>query len=554
MKRILSILFGLALVLAFSLVATTPMAAQEEPEPILELVLSGTARVADYDDGIYVVGTTAGELYVINELGGYAASQLGAGSINDVRIEFPFIAVAAGNTIIKLSLVGLAPEESWRITLPGSWSNRAVSTDLSGDGNYVAYLSRYDSMGIISDGSIVASYSISGSWIAHWLDATDDMEYIAITAEVGPYYSGVNSGVELYRFDGTSLNRMWGRILVYNYETTEVRVSEAKDYVAVGTSSGTLMNLLHLPTSDLVWQYDASPQEQFACDGDDNLEFVIGGTQAWSAPYRWFVLRNLGTSYDLLAEGAMAGAINDVDSTRNGLHFAFGSDFGEVVLLERTGDTIHPIFEISGLPLIDAIEIGGYTLLVGGENFINLYSLLIFGSPLSVSTATGTGTASFTPSAGNITGLSAVTEGSLPTAGKPKLSFPHGFFSFTITGPPTPLGTVTVTITLPPGPTPTQYWKYGPTPANHVDHWYQIPMTVVGPNVITITLVDGGLGDDDLTQNGVIVDQGAPAIGSVGWETYPVNKVRVFLPWIALLAAIALAASLLVLRHRRTTT
>jgi len=37
----------------------------------------------------------------------------------------------------------------------------------------------------------------------------------------------------------------------------------------------------------------------------------------------------------------------------------------------------------------------------------------------------------------------------------------------------------------------------------------------------------------------------------VGWETYPVNKVRVLLPWIALLAAIIVGASLLVLRHRR---
>jgi hypothetical protein len=38
----------------------------------------------------------------------------------------------------------------------------------------------------------------------------------------------------------------------------------------------------------------------------------------------------------------------------------------------------------------------------------------------------------------------------------------------------------------------------------------------------------------------------------VGWETYPVNKVRVLLPWIALLTAIMVGASLLlVLRRRR---
>jgi uncharacterized repeat protein (TIGR01451 family) len=42
-----------------------------------------------------------------------------------------------------------------------------------------------------------------------------------------------------------------------------------------------------------------------------------------------------------------------------------------------------------------------------------------------------------------------------------------------------------------------------------------------------------------------------PAV--VGWETYPVNKLRVLLPWIALLAAIIAGVSLLVVRHRRVT-
>ena len=166
-------------------------------------------------------------------------------------------------------------------------------------------------------------------------------------------------------------------------------------------------------------------------------------------------------------------------------------------------------------------------------------------------TSTGTGTASVTPSAGNITGLSAVAEGSLPLAAqatKP-ISFPHGLFSFNITGL-TPGAMVTVTITLPPGAAPTQYWKYH-LPAG----WIQIPMTIVGPpNVIRITLVDGGLGDDDGAADGTIVDQGGPGTGAVGWETYPVNKVRVFLPWIALLAAIMAGASLLVLGRRRAQT
>jgi len=167
----------------------------------------------------------------------------------------------------------------------------------------------------------------------------------------------------------------------------------------------------------------------------------------------------------------------------------------------------------------------------------------------SVATATGTGTASFAAACcGSTSGLTSVPEGSLPTAGKPNLAFPHGFFSFNIAGL-TPGQMVTVTITLPPGAAPTQYWKYHP---NTQGGWVQIPMTVVGPpNVITITLVDGGLGDDDGAADGVIHDQGGPGSGAVGWETYPVNKVRVFLPWIALFAAIMAGATLLVLRRRR---
>jgi hypothetical protein len=171
----------------------------------------------------------------------------------------------------------------------------------------------------------------------------------------------------------------------------------------------------------------------------------------------------------------------------------------------------------------------------------------------STGTATGSGTATFSSDVGQVGFAGAISEASLPTAGKPNINFPHGFFSFTITGV-TPGGTAIVTITLPPGPTPTQYWKYHASEGG----WIQIPMAVVGPNVITITLVDGGLGDDDGdATNGIIVDQGGSGNpgpgprGPVGWETYPVSKVRVLLPWIALLAAIVAGVGLIVLRRRR---
>ncbi|MCK4736434.1 MAG: hypothetical protein KAT65_28530, partial [Methanophagales archaeon] len=125
-----------------------------------------------------------------------------------------------------------------------------------------------------------------------------------------------------------------------------------------------------------------------------------------------------------------------------------------------------------------------------------------------VETATGTGTAYFDSDTGTMEGLTAVDEATLPEEGKPDLVFKHGFFSFNITG--FTGKAVNVTITLPSDlPAGTQYWKYGPTPDNHTEHWYQLPMEIIDGNKIRITLVDNGLGDDILTgEDGEIVDRG----------------------------------------------
>jgi len=167
-------------------------------------------------------------------------------------------------------------------------------------------------------------------------------------------------------------------------------------------------------------------------------------------------------------------------------------------------------------------------------------------------TATGTGNASFTPDKGALEGLTPVAEGTLPTAGKPDLIFPHGFFSFNITGlMPCQNETVVVTIVLPsPMPVGTQYWKY------HVpEGWIQIPMgDDDGDNVITITLVDGGLGDDDGVCNGVIVDQGGPGHPPpipVGGYIVPVSKVELLAPWVGLAALMAVAVAAVVVSRRR---
>jgi parallel beta-helix repeat protein len=144
-----------------------------------------------------------------------------------------------------------------------------------------------------------------------------------------------------------------------------------------------------------------------------------------------------------------------------------------------------------------------------------------------VTTATGTGMACFITSDGVIEDLTAVTA----PPGAPVL--PHGLFSFRVTGL-TPGQNVTITILLPdPVPVGTKWWKY------QNGSWYSLDISSDdGDNIIMVTFQDGGEGDEDGVSEQV-TDDGGPGAGAVGWETHPVNKARVLLPWIALAVILA---------------
>lgn len=146
-----------------------------------------------------------------------------------------------------------------------------------------------------------------------------------------------------------------------------------------------------------------------------------------------------------------------------------------------------------------------------------------YGDPC-VATSTGTGAACFSSSAGSIDALTAVATPS----GAP-VQFPYGMFSFKVTGLSAGQ-TVTLNVTLP-GPVPvgTKWYKYNGGAWDPMDIGSDN-----GDNFITVTLQEGVLPDDEDTDPNQITDQGGPGYGAVGWETYPVSKVRVLLPWIAL--------------------
>ena len=96
--------------------------------------------------------------------------------------------------------------------------------------------------------------------------------------------------------------------------------------------------------------------------------------------------------------------------------------------------------------------------------------------------------------------------------------FSYGLVNFTINGL-TPGAATTAMIYLPEGTEPKTYYKYGRTPDNSVNHWYEFLYdgttgAEINGNVITLHFVDGKRGDNDLIENGVVVDPGGPSFSA----------------------------------------
>jgi hypothetical protein len=81
-------------------------------------------------------------------------------------------------------------------------------------------------------------------------------------------------------------------------------------------------------------------------------------------------------------------------------------------------------------------------------------------------------------------------------------------FNYSLVGC-TPGSTITMTIVYPQSVDGLVYYKYGPEASNPAPHWYVMPASIIG-NTITFSITDGGKGDDDLANNGTIVDPGGP--------------------------------------------
>ncbi|MEM1095994.1 MAG: tandem-95 repeat protein [Bacteroidota bacterium] len=109
----------------------------------------------------------------------------------------------------------------------------------------------------------------------------------------------------------------------------------------------------------------------------------------------------------------------------------------------------------------------------------------------------------------------------IPDATAPEAPMPGetaAVFQFGIDLDPSASGScdasVDVELILPPGALANRYFKYGPTPDNAADHWYEYPNVTTrtdaqGRIVLLVTLADGQAGDNDLSANCIIQDRGA---------------------------------------------
>ena len=108
------------------------------------------------------------------------------------------------------------------------------------------------------------------------------------------------------------------------------------------------------------------------------------------------------------------------------------------------------------------------------------------------------------PSGTYLTNASAVDPATLGTP-PPGVSFPLGALSFNVEGI-TPGSAVEVEILFPKDVSVSSFFKYS-------DHWYEFSDdgttgAILTPGKMTLKLVDGGRGDHDFVDNGVIVDPG----------------------------------------------
>ncbi|MBN9366115.1 MAG: IPTL-CTERM sorting domain-containing protein [Comamonadaceae bacterium] len=111
-----------------------------------------------------------------------------------------------------------------------------------------------------------------------------------------------------------------------------------------------------------------------------------------------------------------------------------------------------------------------------------------------------------------VTQASTQTTASVGAALPPGVTLPHGVVNLRL-ALGTAGSTAQVVLTYPEAlPAGAVYYKYGPVVKNGPSRWYPFQGARISGNTVTLTLKDGAVGDDDLTENSVINDPGGVAL------------------------------------------
>jgi hypothetical protein len=512
MKRVFSILFALALVLAFTLVATTPVAAATTYYVATtgDNANAGTSWATAWLTIQYAVATAAGGDTIMVGPGTFVE----AGQIV-INKHLSIIGADKTTTIIKTdrNTAGAGDGRGWFLVNLGYIFNLSKVT-LDGSGYLVWQGIRHKGMGTIND-CIFKNIKYN---------------------ESGPDYAGtaiVFTGCPvMWPYDVTNCEfSQIGRVGVLFYSAW-VHGGKFSGNVYTGKGVGNWLDYGVEVGAGAI----ATIQDNYIsnCRGVASSD---GSTSAGAL---------VTTYYGAGTKATING--NILSDNTEGIAVGYDASDTSTVIANYNNINANTAYGISSTaPTVDArwnwwgANDGPGPLGSGSGDHVSNY---VNFSPWSgmEATSTGTGVSFWTVDVGNITMLTHT----VPACPNPPVTFPDGMFAFTIKV--TPGQTVHVHVSLPTSyPAGTKWWKCQGGSWSSLD----IDPTSSG-GLIDVTFTDGGRGDADGIANGEIVDDGGPGLGgTVGWETYPISKVRVLLPWIALLAAIALGASLLVLRRRR---
>jgi hypothetical protein len=389
------------------------------------------------------------------------------------------------------------------------------------------------------------------------LDMTPDGSYFVAAGEQLEHITDDRQNFTVAYFNSTDIR--WKNSYKWYGRAWDIAISDDGAGVCVGYSNtnSSLSGVMYWNNSNTAsgsnnvasWYYNEAFYKQTTVAMSVDGENVLGGSNGTSTLNYWM---NSGSNKgSTVPEWALNIAVLDVAISGNGGISAAVSYEGNpyVRVLDDRNSSIS-VYKLDNEVRVISMSRDGMVIATGSSSSssLNVFKL----EDATVTTSTETGEVGFKVDQGGISSLESVNETELPEEGKPWLTYPHGFFRFNITGIEDG-ATVNITLVFP-GPVPpgTQYCKYGPTPIDPVPHYYLIPIgSDDGDNVIWFTITDGQIGDNDLTVNGEIIDDGGPGTPyvPVGGEVIPGILSQINL--LFLLTLVLLTGSLIALKNKR---